>query len=180
MKFNVRAGVLALCVTLAASTVKDIDSTETENCQCEQIHGSICATHFGTPNWFGRFPNARGLDKSRSIGEFFDFYRLLNMDTYCSHTLYNLLCFHYFPQCFLDTHPQLGVTPCRETCNEALAACFPHARAYDPNYQFPEHLDCSNFPTGSSECNPAHAEGEDGDDCETPCIACPNASTFYI
>ena len=180
MEFRVSVGLAALCVALAtAGNVRDIIPPETSECQCEEIQSSLCATHFGTQTWFGRFPNARNLDKSGSIAEFFHFYPLLLLNNYCSHVLYNLLCFHYFPKCSPE-RPGLGATPCRETCNEAIAACYDHVRARSPNYVFPEHLNCSNFHSGESNCGGGSVTGEDGSGCEETCTACPNASEFNV
>lgn len=153
----------------SASNVKNIQTTE-NSCQCIEVPGSICAGHFGVDNWYAQFPNARNLDLTGSIGEFFHFYPFLQLDNYCSHMLFNLLCFHYFPQCSLE-RPHLAATPCRETCTEAVEACLPHA---EPGYQFPEHLNCSNFQAGEIECGESSGE-PDVVTCNSQCTACPKA-----
>ena len=146
--------------------VKNLQPQENE-CTCNEVVNSLCSLHFGTESWYGQFPNARDQDLTQAIDEFFDFRQFLFLDNYCSHMMYNFLCFHYFPKC--DLQNRLAATPCSETCNEALTSCIDHARAIQVNYTFPAHLNCSNFPSGSSECTSATR-------CNQPCTACPNAS----
>ena len=173
MRLLILAGVIVALCTVDPVVLSDVKVVRPQSdCQCEEISGSICALHFNSGEWRGRFPNSRNLDKTESIKEFFDFSRLLYLDNYCSHVLYNFLCFHYFPKC--DTErPRLGATPCRETCNEVWTACIDHARSLSANFTFPDHLQCSNFPLGSSECSQSTGEVED---CNSQCTACPNAS----
>lgn len=184
-KLYVRVCIIGLCVaTAAAGTVKDIHPPQTSNCEyeCTELPGHICASHFGlrNENWFARFPNARGLDRSASITEFFHFYPLMELDNYCTHVIYNLLCFHYFPKCSAE-RPDLAAVPCRETCEEAVSACLEHVRASqgDPSFQFPEHLNCSNFLYGSSPCGAGSAAGETTN-CGSECTACPDASKYKL
>ena len=168
-------GVLALCASAFASAadVKTVRPTSS-NCECEEVLASFCTDHYGADSWYARFPNARDQQYTEALGEFLDFYRagLLSLDNYCSHMLHNLLCFHYFPKCE-PNRPRLGAIPCQETCNEAQAACIQHARAKRPNFVFPAHLNCSNFPSGSRDCDLVLGE-EAG--CTAHCSACPNAS----
>ena len=181
-KLYVCIGILALCIAAVnASAIKNIQPSQSSNChyECTELSSSLCASHFGLgvdENWYARFPNARGLGRDESITEFFHFYRLLELDNYCSHVLYNLLCFHYFPKCSAQ-RPRLAAVPCRETCEEAVSSCLEHARAIqkNPSFQFPEHLNCSNFHYGSSPCGDGATDGEN-DNCGSECSACPNAS----
>ena len=169
-------GMLALCgAAFAVGDVKNLQPTADSGCHCQEVVNSFCSLHFETENWFARFPNARGQDLTEALTEFLHFYRLLNMDNYCSHVLYNFLCFHYFPKCDPD-RPQLGATPCRETCNEVWMACIDHARALSSGLDFPDHLRCSNFPSGASECSP---RGESAQ-CGSQCTACPNACQLAL
>ena len=169
MKLQIVSAVLLALCALTQTTSGEVKVVRpNDECMCEEIFSSTCALHFNTGVWYGRFPNTRGQEKSDAIDEFFDFKLLLDLDNYCSHMLYNLLCFHYFPQCDPNS-PGLAATPCRETCNEALTSCIDHARAIQANYTFPVHLNCSNFPSGSSEgC------------ANTQCTACPNACELLI
>ena len=171
MKTQMFCEVFAL-LALVTATDSDLKVIEPKHpCQCQEIMASTCALHFHTGNWFARFPNARDQDLTQAVKEFVDFYQFLTMENYCSHMLYNLLCFHYFPKCERD-RPELAATPCRETCNEALMACVEHARVLRPNYTFPDHLNCSNFPSGSN-CSPVTREADR--QCNGQCTACPNA-----
>ena len=180
-KLYICIGIIGLCVaTSAAATIKDIHQSQPSNCeyQCRELSSSVCASHFRLPagqNWFARFPNARGLDLTASITEFFHFYPLMELDNYCSHVLYNLLCFHYFPKCS-EERPFLAAVPCRETCEEAASACLEHLRSHDSLFQFPEHLNCSNFQHGSSTCGAGSNSGSgENSNCGSECAACPNA-----
>ena len=169
-------GLFALCAAACAlADVKKVQPSD-EDCPCVQASG-LCETHYNI-NWYARFPNARDQYFTNALREFLDFRQLLSLDNYCSHMLYNLLCFHYFPKCDPPPSPpppqrqQLHhATPCRETCIEALTTCIDQARVRNPNYVFPAHLNCSNFPSGSGDCD-VPLEGQ----CSTQCPACPNAS----
>lgn len=174
MKLHIVVLTLYVALSATGTDVKNVQTNQA-SCECKMWPGSICASHFHVGSWYGLFPNARSLDLTASISEFFHFLRLLRLDNYCSHALYNLLCFHYFPKCSAD-RPQLAATPCRETCTEAVSACLDHARAIrnDPNFVFPGHLNCTNFESGSISCDGEGASGED--DCSSKCTACPNAS----
>ena len=166
------AGALALFVLLTATNGNLKPVGPQRQCRCEAVSLSICASHFHARDWYGRFPNGRGQDLTRAEKEFIDFYQFLALDNYCSHMLYNLLCFHYFPKCE-GSRPELGAIPCREACNEALTSCTEHARAIQPSYTFPDHLNCSNFPSrGSSDRSGRVVEEAAHCDCIT---ACPNA-----
>lgn len=170
MKLLVLVGGLILGVALAvASDVKNIQTGE-NSCQCLEVPGSICAGHFNVDNWYAQFPNARGLDLTGSIGEFFHYYPLLELDNYCSHVLFNLLCFHYFPKCSLE-RPNLAATPCRETCTEVVGACLPHFQA--GGYPYPQHLNCTNFHSGEIECGESSGEPDGEPACNSQCTACP-------
>lgn len=166
-----------LGVLFTALCIASCDS----DCYCQEIFGSSCAHHFGADHWAARFPNARELDLFHSLSEFQHFEPILVMDNYCSHVLHNLLCFHYFPKCDLENHSQLGATPCRETCIEATTACIEHVRAIqnNPLFEFPEHLNCNNFANGSQCCiTVSEVSGENDDECDSLCTACPSASKF--
>ena len=172
-RFQILLGVLALCAAACASAgdVKTVDHEES-SCQCKRLVGSLCAAHYGLDVWYARFPNAREQDILGAVTEFSHFRQLLQLNNYCSHMLYNLLCFHYFPKC--DPHrPRLGAAPCQETCNEAVTACIEQARIGDPDFVFPDHLNCSNFPSGQRNCDFDQIEQVT---CNTQCSACPNAS----
>ena len=171
--------LVAVCVSVAAaaSIADSIANHGDADCQCQEIPGSTCALHFGLWEWHARFPNARGLDLTASIGEFFHFQSILNMDNYCSHMLYNLLCFHYFPQCDPNSErPRLGVTPCCEVCVEAIDSCVRHARAIWRDFEVPDHLNCDNFASGSQCDSEFGVIGEGDEECDALCTACPRAS----
>ena len=176
-KLYIYIGLVSLFVAaVAGGAIKNVQPSQSSSCEydaCAELPGNICGTHFDL-EWHARFPNARGQHYDEALGEFFDFYSLLELDNYCSHVLYNLLCFHYFPQCSPD-RPLLAGIPCRETCEETVASCLEHARTVYPSFVFPEHLNCSNFQYGSSPCGAGSATGEN-DDCGSECIACPDAS----
>ena len=165
------ARVLALL--LALQTATNGNHLETQpRCRCEEIPPGLCATYFQTGDWYGRFPNARGQNLSEAVDEFFDFSHFLTMDNYCSHMLHVLLCFHYFPYCEVS-RPELGAIPCCEICNEALTSCITHAKALQPNFTFPAHLNCNNFPSSYS-INGCGRVDEGAGHCN--CItACPGA-----
>lgn len=171
MRSQTFGGVLAL-FALLTTTDGDLKVVEHQRrCRCEAIPPGICSPHFHMGEWYGRFPNARGQNLTDAVTEFVHFYQFLALDNYCSHMLFNLLCFHYFPNCE-RSRPELGGIPCRETCNEALTSCIEHARALRPNYTFPDHLNCSNFPSSSSDnCSDVI---EEAPRCNC-IIACPNA-----
>ena len=171
-------GALALCVAVAAMPGSLNDGQRYE---CLEVPSSHCGRHFSN-DWYARVPNARRLGIPDSSLEFQDFLPLLDLNNYCSHMLFNLLCFHYFPKCD-PNRPELAATPCREVCMEAVAACLPHARIAS-NFVFPpEHLDCSHFvsvhlPSGVTGSSP---EGSGDQETATTSpnpgpIACPNAS----
>lgn len=166
MKLYVLVGGLVLWVAMAAGNVKNIQTAQ-DDCDCLEVPG-ICARHFNLETWYGQFPNARGLSLQESLTEFSHFDPLLTLDDYCSHVLFNLLCFHYFPKCSPE-RPLLAATPCRETCTEAVRACQRHL---GDSYRFPEHLGCTNFRSGETECQ---GESGDAETCNSQCTACPVA-----
>lgn len=168
-------GVIVIFSLIAVVSCEVKVLLTSSQCQCETVSAPACQYHFNIDNWYGRFPNARGQDMNQAVTEFVDFFHLLTLDNYCSHMLYNLLCFHYFPKCEKN-RPELGATPCRETCNEAMNACAEHVTAL-PGYRFPVHLNCSNFPPRSSDCSSVGPPQDNS--CSAKCItACPNACEY--
>lgn len=182
------------CILLLAVFLGIAESGTTENViqyECKQIPRKrigLCADHFGRESWYGRFPNARGLDLDDSIVEFFHFFALLYQNNYCSHMLLNVLCFHYFPLCSPEC-PDIGVTPCRQLCTEAVATCLPYAHVlYGDtfNKDFPHILNCSNFADTTSQTAYCGSNTSSGFDNNAPCcftetevaLECPNASTY--
>ena len=144
--------------------------------ECKQLESTRCAEHFHTRDrsWYAQFPNARGLNANQSINEFGDFSVFLDLNNYCSHMLYALLCFHYFPHCS-PVRPELAAMPCQEVCREAMEACLPVARALmgGQNLHIPLHLECYHFESKESEVlRSAESNGS-----FVP-LACPNASEF--
>ena len=165
--------------------------------QCSDMQSHICIGHFNTENWYARFPNSRGQLRDQAINEFNHFLTLLYQDNYCSHMLYALLCFHYFPKCLSDSRPEVVAMPCREVCEEASTACLPIAYALNilQGIGIPQHLNCTNFESmhmgpgvsGSAEsCNPASSgssgsgSGDSGCSTSGQLIACPNACKYIL
>lgn len=147
--------------------------------ECKPVANLTCTRHFNMREgtWYARFPNARGLDRNRSMEEFSDFSWLLEQENYCSRMLYILLCFYYFPPCSPPSGPELVAWPCNEVCREAAEACLPIARAMrGDNLDIPRHLDCSNFESGSHAQDIIRRPGSE----ETGVLlACPNASKLH-
>lgn len=166
-------GLMAL--SAIANSMGNLKSVPSSACQCLPVQQlNFCGSHFGY-NWDARFPNARGhTDVGTAIAELSHYATLFQLDNYCSHMLYNLLCFHYLPQCAQGS--PITVVACREVCIEAKDACLEHARRRDPNYMFPEHLNCSKFDPGVPDCNVING-AEDSSGCTETCpLACPRPS----
>ena len=142
--------------------------------ECKRLDSNICARHFNTRSWYGQFPNERGLNANQSISEFGDFSVLLGLNNYCSHMLYALLCFHYFPQCS-PQQPSVAVKPCFEVCTEAMDACLPiaHALSGKDVLTIPSHLECANFKR--MERNVSTSAETNGSSLP---LACPKPSKF--
>ena len=173
--FSVAFLVLS-CILLVEST----SETSTSFHQCIPVANLSCARHFNMRegSWYARFPNARGLDLNRSIGEFSDFSWLLHQNNYCSRMLYILLCFYYFPPCSPQSGPQLIARPCNEVCREAAEACLPIAKVMrGDSLRIPRHLDCSNFESGTRVLEDIRGPGSDG---PSVLLACPNASELVV
>ena len=116
--------------------------------ECRELRHNMCADHYGLETWYGRFPNAAGLNKDDSVANFFNFFALLYQDNYCSHVLHTLLCTHYFPPCSPDC-PDRWVTPSRQLCAEAVEACQPYARILYGREFESDFLNCTSFAEAS-------------------------------
>lgn len=181
------------CIFLGAvlNVVASVTPNNESRYACKEVpraRNGLCADHFGEETWYGRFPNARGLDLDDSIVEFFHFFALLYQDNYCSLMLFKLLCFHYFPLCSSEC-PDIGVTPCRQVCTEAVEACLPYARVlYGKMFDnsFPQYLNCSCFANVNSEkkecrinaSSSSNSNGPSSSNEEVDHLECPNASKF--
>lgn len=159
--------------------------------ECKEVPRELCADHFGVESWYGRFPNTKGLDLDDSIVEFFHFFALFYQNNYCSHMLLNVLCFHYFPLCSPEC-PDIGVTPCRQLCTEAVESCLPYARVlyrdiFKDINDFPHILNCSNFADANSETTHCSSTVSSSFNSNAPCcfasavvaLECPNASMLH-
>lgn len=156
--------------------------------QCKPLNNHTCALHFNMREgdaWYARFPNTRGLSLDRSLKEFSDFTWLLEQNNYCSHMLYTLLCFHYFPPCSPLNGPELIAQPCQEVCREATEACLPIAKAIHGDFvNIPHHLDCANFKSAAHGPGSVQYEHRVENELASPTdptvvVACPNSCELF-
>ena len=122
-------------------------------CTCEPVIADICATEYNRttfPNKVNRFSSERD-----ALKEFASFpTEALSLQN-CSSMLITFLCSYYFPPCLKDLNCE-GVGPCDTLCEQVRAGCEP--LLLKRNYTWPDHLNCSKFPTTKSAdpyCIPA-------------------------
>ena len=128
--------------------------------RCLELHSNLCVDHFGMP-WSYVLPTAGDLPQTQFdlINQFNDFSGPLRLNNYCSHQLFNLLCFHYFARCEPGQANKIAV-PCRIACEEAHRAC--QLAMESTGMSFPSHLNCSKFEVSATECESAGSTSSGG------------------
>ena len=117
-------------------------------CSCEPVPAAaaICGRQYNNtifPNKVNRFSTANDALKefqSFPIGS-------LALQT-CSSMLVNFICSYYFPPCLRDLDCK-AIGPCDSLCEQVQLGCEPSL--LKNNYTWPDHLDCSKFPSSDSE-----------------------------
>ena len=122
-------------------------------------------------NYNTSFPNLRGQTLPSVIEEEFLQYEILFRYN-CSNALLVLLCGVYAPFCGSNTPDKTGLVqkPCQNLCTHVYNGCIAIFNEFQ--YQWPEILNCKNFPNGSEEL----CFGHDPLNIEYPTLVSPNAT----
>ncbi|XP_074595333.1 frizzled-5-like [Brevipalpus obovatus] len=106
--------------------------------KCEEITVPMCR---GIGYNMTVMPNQFHQEKQEEAGlEVHQFWPLVQIK--CSNDLQFFLCSIYTPICMDDYHESLPA--CRSVCERAKHGCLPVMKKY--GFQWPEHMDCKNFP----------------------------------
>lgn len=111
-------------------------------CACEPVLAEVCSAEYNKtifPNKVNKFST-----REDAMKEFQSFsIESLTLES-CSSMLKTFLCSYYFPPCLENLDCQ-GVGPCDTLCEQVRSSCEPTLEAL--NLTWPEHLNCSKFPT---------------------------------
>ena len=132
-------------VTVADQYGPVLDSDDDCICTCEPVTAEICKTEYKRtifPNKVNRFSSQK--DALKEFNLFPDEALTLQI---CSSMLRTFLCSYYFPPC-VNAFDCEGVGPCDTLCEQVRGSCEPLLREH--NYTWPDHLDCTKFPTSTS------------------------------
>lgn len=134
----------------------------------------ICRPHFLSQcrsiNYNTTLPNLRGQTNPSVIEEEFLQFEILFRYN-CSNALLAFLCAIYAPFCEYSNSTEVVLKPCQNLCIHVYNGCIGVFNEFE--YQWPEILNCENFPERSEEkCfGPL-----DPSDIEYPNIVSPNAT----
>ena len=167
--------VLQLLFTLGfRSSVAEYGRLE---CLCEPVSAEICTRQY---KYSTTFPNkVNGFSSVNDALREFESFPIgsLALQT-CSSMLVNFICFYYFPPCLRDLDCK-AIGPCDSLCEQVRLGCEP--LLLKNNYTWPDHLDCSKFPSSDSESaysGSAYSGSADSETADPYCIpAILSAST---
>ena len=185
---HIALGLVILSLTASSALQREKKSSHgilkvgSNGLQCLELQSNLCLDHFGMP-WYYVLPTAGDLPQTQLelIKQFNDFGAPLSFNNYCSHQLFNLLCFHYFARCELTQGNKIAV-PCRIVCEEAHRAC--QFAMKSVSLSFPSHLNCSKFEVSATECESAEGSTSSGacsasdQHSVTKVPACPSSCKF--
>ena len=114
-------------------------------CTCEPVTAEICKMEYKRTT----FPNkVNGFNtQTDALKEFSSFPIESPTLQICSSMLKPFLCSYYFPPC-VTTFNCGAVGPCNTLCEQVRGSCEPLLLKH--NHTWPDHLDCTKFPTSTS------------------------------
>ena len=94
------------------------------------------------------YPTKNGLEtQAQAFQQLVDFRPLILVN--CSGASLLFLCSYYAPVCFTIGQTLIQLDPCRNLCEEVYNNCL--SLFQEQGLAWPEHLNCSNFPTKSNQ-----------------------------
>ena len=152
---SVRKGVIGLQLVIFLATLTVLSSAAVNGpvldpndecvCACERVTAETCKAEYKRTV----FPNKiNAFSTQKEAVEVFKSFPtdVLTLQT-CSSMLITFLCSYYFPPCANNFSCE-GVGPCDSLCYQVRASCEPLLLQH--NYTWPDHLNCSKFPTSNS------------------------------
>ena len=141
---------MILLATVTASSTAAVngpvlDPNDECVCACERVTAETCKAEYKRtvfPNKVNEFSiQKEALEVFKSFPT-----EVLTLQT-CSSMLTTFLCSYYFPPCANNFSCE-EVGPCDSLCYQVRASCEPLLLQH--NYTWPDHLNCSKFPTPNS------------------------------